>query len=140
MHGWFQAKKPLPLPVRPLDRDARRLLFPQPGTGAGLSRSSLNRNRRFETQISIAALRAGNGSECVLLRHKEVSRRVRAMNEPEQPIGYEPRLSSVNEADLDQPDPRCFQPFSPRGDIDDHAIPFGEAREPGAFNSGDVDE
>jgi hypothetical protein len=37
---------------------------------------------------------------------------------------------SVNEADLDQADPRCFQPFSPLGDIDDDAIPFGEARSP----------
>jgi hypothetical protein len=49
-------------------------------------------------------------------------------------------FSLVGDTDLDQADPCRFQPFLPLGDVDDHAIPFAAAREPGSFNSGDVDE
>ena len=41
---------------------------------------------------------------------------------------------------LDQPYPRRFQPFSTLDDVDDDGLPFGEVREPGSFESGDVDE
>jgi hypothetical protein len=49
-------------------------------------------------------------------------------------------FSSIGETDLDQADLRRFQPFSPLGDVNDHAIPFAEAREPASFKCGDVDE
>ena len=41
---------------------------------------------------------------------------------------------------LDQANPRCFQPFPALDDIDDDGLPFSEAREPGSFESGDVNE
>jgi len=46
--------------------------------------------------------------------------------------GFSPPLKLAR---LDQPYPRNFQPFSPFGDIDDNAIPFTEAREPGSFTT-----
>src|SRR6266481_5521209 len=41
---------------------------------------------------------------------------------------------------LDQANPRRFQPFSTLDDIDEDGLPFGEAHEPGSFESGDMDE
>ena len=43
-------------------------------------------------------------------------------------FGHQPPFSSIGETDLDQADLRRFQPFSPLGDVNDHAIPFAEAR------------
>ena len=41
---------------------------------------------------------------------------------------------------LDQANPRRFQPLSTLDDIDNDALPFAEAGEPGSLKSGDVDE
>src|SRR5215831_20417133 len=41
---------------------------------------------------------------------------------------------------LNQANPRCLQPFSPLGDVDDNAIPFAEAGEPRSFKGRDVDK
>src|SRR5215831_1923498 len=41
---------------------------------------------------------------------------------------------------LNQANPRCLQPFSPLGDVDDNAIPFAEAGEPRSFKGRDMHE
>jgi hypothetical protein len=42
--------------------------------------------------------------------------------------------------DLGQANSRRFQPFSALNDINDHLLPFAEAREPRSLKGGDVDE
>jgi hypothetical protein len=43
-------------------------------------------------------------------------------------IDYQPPSSPI----LGPPYPRGFRPLSPLDDIDDHAVPFAQSREPGA--------
>ena len=52
----------------------------------------------------------------------------------------EENRSGVALATLGQAYSRRFRPLSPLGDVDDHAISFTQAREPGSFESRYVDE